>query len=634
MHIIIDNQIRIYFDHYKEYKDLLVWDSIVNDMDLRFNYNDKFWYTYTTDTNLEYMLNNNTFIITPITVKLDDPRIQSIVNKHQLRAQSIVLSRLTSKEFVKYCKSIPPNTIDTELDDFLLDFQKESVLKSVYNLIHFNGSIIAHATGLGKTVQSISISKICKELLGITHIVFITLNSVISGYTDEINKFAPELNPYMINNGVKSYKNGKKKMYTFLEFLDIHKCIVTNYENIIAMYNRDMFFSEFKNNNVLLVFDEASKLKNDKTKTYSIYTDIINKLRQDNNVYLLLMTGTPYENDLKDFYNLLKFCINTKFNDKEFYKMFVVSDYRYYYGKKQYMPVGNKNMLMFNKTFSQFYTRKSLKDVSDQLPEKTELNRFIEVDKTQQKLMNMLEVIFDMYVMEKNLGWLDKKDLRKMVTSLYRIIASDPIALKSSDSTILKFAKETNPELDMVKLIPNNYKSNKLKELIELLHEIDINNNKVLIFTQWTSVQDVIYKEIVKVFGIEPYRIYGEVSSKDRGEILKQFNSNNEVNVLIGTDAMAYGVNLPDVDYLIEYDIPWNPSKRIQRTNRIYRLSSQRKKVIIDLINEYEQPVFEVMNRKIQGFQISVDGEDIESIDYNSVELDEKHTLLKKLLRR
>ena len=110
-------------------------------MDLRFNYNDKVWYTYTTDTNLEYMLNNNTFIITPITVKLDDPRIQSIVNKHQLRAQSIVLSRLTSKEFVKYCKVYH---LILQILNLMIPVRlsKESVLKSVYNLIHFNGSII------------------------------------------------------------------------------------------------------------------------------------------------------------------------------------------------------------------------------------------------------------------------------------------------------------------------------------------------------------------------------------------------------------------------------------------------------------------------------------------------------------
>jgi ATP-dependent RNA helicase RhlE len=172
-----------------------------------------------------------------------------------------------------------------------------------------------------------------------------------------------------------------------------------------------------------------------------------------------------------------------------------------------------------------------------------------------------------------------------------------------------------------------------MKELESLLEEIDINNNKVLIFTQWTTMQTVINMHIKKKFKIEPMLIYGGVSNEDRSKIIKEFKESNKSEILIGTDAMAYGVNLPDIDYLIEYDIPWNPSQRAQRTNRIYRLSSNNRKIIVDLINEFEKPVYNVIKRKSTEFQTVVDGKDIEEIEYDQVELDSNFSLLKKILK-
>jgi len=659
MLLIVDDLIKIYFDHYVEYqkiKNRQEWDNLKYNLKLKYDYNSKIWFTEYNDIKLNKLITDYKQLlgISPIVIKRDiDKEIKKRLYIRDLNIQKAVFNNLIydNKFYDKYKNII--EKFKTEIPEYsrLIDkhcsylkpFQKVGVIKSFFNLKHFGGSIIAYDMGLGKTAMSIATASLCKKFLGTNHIVFVTLSSVIDGFGDEIDKFDESLSATKVLKGVSQYQKkveGQRKhvRLSFLEYLDEqpNKTLVTNYENIIAIYNKNRFFdNNFKNNNILFVFDEASKFKNSNRTYYKVFSDIIKKLEENNNtVYKLLLTGTPYVNDLKDFYNLIKFTLNEKFNDKGFYKNFVIGDFRYYHKKKQFMPVANTNLLTFNKVVHQFYVRKTIKTIKDQLPEKIELNRFIESDILQEQLMELLEIVFDKYIKDKNLkNLINERELRRMITSLYKIIASDPVAIKhTTNSKILGYAKK-HYNIDFQGLIPNNYVSNKMKELDSLLEEIDINDNKVLIFTQWTTMQTVINNHIKKKFKIEPMLIYGGISNEDRSKIIKDFKESDKSEILIGTDAMAYGVNLPDIDYLIEYDIPWNPSQRAQRTNRIYRLSSTNRKIIVDLINEFEKPVYNVIKRKSTEFQTVVDGKDIEEIEYGQIDLDSNFSLLKKLLK-
>ena len=659
MLLIVDDLIKIYFDHYVEYqkiKNRQEWDNLKYNLKLKYDYNSKIWFTEYNDIKLNKLITDYKQLlgISPIVIKRDiDKEIKKRLYIRDLNIQKAVFNNLIydNKFYDKYKNII--EKFKTEIPEYsrLIDkhcsylkpFQKVGVIKSFFNLKHFGGSIIAYDMGLGKTAMSIATASLCKKFLGTNHIVFVTLSSVIDGFGDEIDKFDESLSATKVLKGVSQYQKkveGQRKhvRLSFLEYLDEqpNKTLVTNYENIIAIYNKNRFFdNNFKNNNILFVFDEASKFKNSNRTYYKVFSDIIKKLEENNNtVYKLLLTGTPYVNDLKDFYNLIKFTLNEKFNDKGFYKNFVIGDFRYYHKKKQFMPVANTNLLTFNKVVHQFYVRKTIKTIKDQLPEKIELNRFIESDILQEQLMELLEIVFDKYIKDKNLkNLINERELRRMITSLYKIIASDPVAIKhTTNSKILGYAKK-HYNIDFQGLIPNNYVSNKMKELDSLLEEIDINDNKVLIFTQWTTMQTVINNHIKKKFKIEPMLIYGGISNEDRSKIIKDFKESDKSEILIGTDAMAYGVNLPDIDYLIEYDIPWNPSQRAQRTNRIYRLSSTNRKIIVDLINEFEKPVYNVIKRKSTEFQTVVDGKDIEETENNEIDLDENFSLLKKLLK-
>jgi SNF2 family DNA or RNA helicase len=153
---------------------------------------------------------------------------------------------------------------------------------------------------------------------------------------------------------------------------------------------------------------------------------------------------------------------------------------------------------------------------------------------------------------------------------------------------------------------------NKLQELFRILkekfeHPINEGNKKVIIFTAFSDTAEYLYDNVsvyVKQnFGLDTAMITGSVEGrttaklkqKDLNTVLTCFspiskdkhllmpNDSTEIDVLIATDCISEGQNLQDCDYLINYDIHWNPVRIIQRFGRIDRIGSKNK--CIQLVN-------------------------------------------------
>lgn len=152
----------------------------------------------------------------------------------------------------------------------------------------------------------------------------------------------------------------------------------------------------------------------------------------------------------------------------------------------------------------------------------------------------------------------------------------------------------------------------KLQQLIEDLeskfsHPINDKNKKVLIFTAFSDTAEYLYSELADrihyEYGLNVAMVTGSVDGMctikklkpDFNTILTLFSprskerdvlfpgSNTEIDVLIATDCISEGQNLQDCDYLINYDIHWNPVRIIQRFGRIDRIGS--KNEVIQLVN-------------------------------------------------
>ena len=152
----------------------------------------------------------------------------------------------------------------------------------------------------------------------------------------------------------------------------------------------------------------------------------------------------------------------------------------------------------------------------------------------------------------------------------------------------------------------------KLQTLLSILqdkmeHPINEGNKKVIIFTAFADTADYLYDHVSKymksTYGLDTAMVSGTVDGKttvkglagDLNTILTCFspiskdkhllmpNDNTSIDVLIATDCISEGQNLQDCDYLINYDIHWNPVRIIQRFGRVDRIGS--KNAVIQLVN-------------------------------------------------
>jgi intein/homing endonuclease len=111
-------------------------------------------------------------------------------------------------------------------------------------------------------------------------------------------------------------------------------------------------------------------------------------------------------------------------------------------------------------------------------------------------------------------------------------------------------------------------KSSKLTAFIEILTEvIVVNGNKAVIFTQYKEMAKLLIREIEKL-GLNYLAITGDTDTKLRADMQKEFNNDNSIDIMIGTDAMSTGLNFTSANYVINYDDNWSPSIMAQREDR------------------------------------------------------------------
>jgi SNF2 family DNA or RNA helicase len=106
----------------------------------------------------------------------------------------------------------------------------------------------------------------------------------------------------------------------------------------------------------------------------------------------------------------------------------------------------------------------------------------------------------------------------------------------------------------------------------------------------------------------------GMMNSKEKEESKVLFQTSKDVRVLVSTDAGGYGVDLPQANLLINYDLPWSSGTAVQRNSRIRRASSTWKSVIIqDFLMEdsIEERQYQMLNQKTAVANAIIDGEGI-----------------------
>ncbi len=184
----------------------------------------------------------------------------------------------------------------------------------------------------------------------------------------------------------------------------------------------------------------------------------------------------------------------------------------------------------------------------------------------------------------------DEEDKMKFFLKEIKDIPKDEIT-KNYDVETLKEDMQRDLEilenlLNEVKKITVDTKIDRVVETILKEKALENESKKILIFTEYTATARYITKKLQEKFPNNMIRcITGNTKQDTRINYIREFSPNanlledekldtQEIDILVSTEVLAEGQNLQDCNYVINYDLPWNPMRIVQRTGRVDRLTS------------------------------------------------------------
>lgn len=410
------------------------------------------------------------------------------------------------------------------------------------------GGVLADDMGLGKTLQVIALLDECRAD-NKTSLV-ISPSSLLLNWQDEIYRFSPNLKCKCVHGNLK-----KRKMAinTFNE-VDV---LITTYDYMRRDYKLYEDY-EFE----FIILDEAQYIKNPKTKNASAVKSLNSKHR-------FALTGTPIENSLAELWSIFDFLMpNYLFN------------YHYFQSTYETPIVKNQDeekQLELKKLISPFILRRNKRDVLKELPDKIEKTMLLEFSEEENKLYlaNLMQV---------NKELQEKMDYEKI----------DRIVVLAMLTRLRQICCE--PRLLYDNILPI---SSKLEACLELIRNFQGNNQKVLLFSSFTSMLDLISDELAKQ-QISHYKLTGATSKEKRHQLVEQFQSDDTTVFLISLKAGGTGLNLTAAEAVIHFDPWWNMSAQNQATDRAYRIGQKNVVTVYKLVmkNSVEEKIMELQNKK------------------------------------
>ena len=494
----------------------------------------------------EYMKNFNEMLnvleISPKDLRagaLTVPLYRSLYIDEMMEAHNELVER-RDESFVKLIEKfdniksmdfIPP----AEVSNVLRKYQKEGFkwLRSVEELGF--GGILADDMGLGKTLQIISLLIDAKKNGRLKKALIVCPASLVYNWSEEISKFDTkgELRVCVL----AAAKEERQKSIEEHEDFDIY---ISSYDTLrrdISLYH-DMRFSH-------QIIDEAQFIKNQNTGVAKAVKTVKADIKY-------ALTGTPIENRLSELWSIFDYIMPG----------FLYS-YNSFKSKYEYTIVKDGNdesTKLLSKMISPFVLRRLKSEVATDLPDKIEEVRVSRFDKKQQ-LAYDTELTKLKNVLNGNEEYNSSKMIILSEITKLRQICCDPGLI---------FEDYTGD-------------SAKLETCIDLVKSGIEAGHKILLFSQFTSMLDIIKKRF-KEENISSYVITGSTSKEKRIKLVNDFN-NDDTNVfLISLKAGGTGLNLVGADIVIHYDPWWNFAAQNQATDRAHRIGQKNKVTVYRLI--------------------------------------------------
>ena len=439
----------------------------------------------------------------------------------------------------------------------LRDYQKIGYnwLKTLEN--YKFGGILADDMGLGKTLQLLTVIESYLENgeEDKKASIVISPSSLALNWMAEAKKFTPEIKTQVISG------NANERLQKIQDIKN-YNLVITSYDLLkrdIEKY-KDLDYT-FK----YIIADEAQYLKNSTTQNAKAIKELKAETRY-------ALTGTPIENSLAELWSIFDYIMpGYLFQYKKFkskYETPIVKE-------ESKEAMGKLKMLI-----EPFVLRRTKKEVLTELPEKTITVLNNNMDEEQEK-------IYMSYLAKAKQEVADQIKINGFEKSQIMILA----ALTRLRQICC------HPGLFI-----SDYKgeSSKLNQCMEIIEDAVSSGHKILLFSGYTSMFDIIQAELIKR-DIKYFKLTGSTKVSERIKLVDDFNNNPDIKIfLISLKAGGTGLNLTGADMVIHYDPWWNASAENQATDRAYRIGQKNNVQVYKLItsNSIEEKIYELQQKK------------------------------------
>lgn len=419
---------------------------------------------------------------------------------------------------------------------------------------HGLSGILADDMGLGKTVQTLAHILAEKERNPRTRPTLIVVpTTLIHNWCDEAQRFAPTLRVLDLQGAQRHAR---------FEQIPKHDVVLTTYP---LLWRDEAMLAEYEYH--LLILDEAQYVKNAATKAA---TTIRNLQAQ----HRLCLTGTPLENHLGELWAQFDFLLPGFLGThKDFTKRWRVP-----------IEKGGDTVRreLLARRIRPFMLRRRKDEVATELPAKTIIVQSVELEGTQRDLYETVRAAMH----EKVRSAIAAKGLARshiiVLEALLKLrqVCCDPRLVKLNKTTPIK-------------------QSAKLTLLLEMLPALIDEGRRILVFSQFTSMLDLIAAALDKA-KIAYVMLTGQTI--DRQAPIKSFKQGQVPVFLISLKAGGVGLNLTAADTVIHYDPWWNPAVENQATDRAHRLGQDKPVFVYKLIatGSVEEKILAMQERKAE----------------------------------
>lgn len=501
------------------------------------------------------------------------------------------LEKVRKEDFSKLEKKSQPENLE---GGELMKYQVEGLNWLYYKWFTQKNAILADEMGLGKTIQIIGFLATLVQDHSCWPFLVVVPNSTCPNWRREIKRWAPSLR-VVAYYGSKESRDLAYRYELFPEGSKDLRChvVVTSYD-AAADDNCRKFFRSVPWQG--LIVDEGQRLKNDKNMLYSALGALKAPFR-------ILLTGTPLQNNQRELFNLLQFLDDT---------------YKAEELELRFQDLTQEKINEMHDMIRPFFLRRTKAQVLTFLPPMSQVILPVSMSIVQKKLYRSIlaknpDLMKAIFSAEGMVGRGERGSLSNILMQLRKCLCHPFAYSKSIEERGVGHAASHRNLVDA---------SSKLQLLELLLPKLKERNHRVLIFSQFLDMLDIV-EDFMDGMSFPYQRLDGSMGALQKQKRIDEFNAPGSplFAFLLSTRAGGVGINLATADTVIILDPDFNPHQDIQALSRAHRIGQNKKVLCFQLVTRAsaEERIMQIGRKKLALDHVLIQEMDADDADQNDL---------------